>query len=304
MSPLLRSLRPRHWIKNVAVFAGLCFSRQADEGPQVLRVTLLFGCFCLASSAVYLVNDLFDRERDRVHPLKCQRPIASGQVASPMALGLALVLAAAGLAGGYALGPASFAGLAGYLLLQGAYSARLKHVVILDVFCIAAGFMLRVLAGVWTIGVTASPWLVACSVMLALFLALCKRRAEVIGLADGSAAQRPAIDDYRGPVIDVMIGVIASATLVTYTLYTLLPAHIFQDSADARLRMDSQAGAPGMVWTVPLVAYGMLRYLYLVYRLEKGERPELTVMTDRPLLVCLFLYLVVVAAVIYLPRPA
>lgn len=299
MSPLLRSLRPRHWIKNGIVFAGLGFSGHAAQQDAWAPVVALFAAFCLAASGVYLVNDVLDAERDRLHPHKRHRPIAAGQVARGTALQLAALLIGAGLAlAALGSGPRPAAALAAYLGLQILYSARLKHVVILDVFCIAAGFLLRILGGVWAAHVVPSPWLIVCSVQLALFLALCKRKAESATLApEGSHAQRPALEGYRGPVLDVMVSVVASSTVVTYALYTLLPGAALQQDAQAPL--DSKAGRPGMVWTLPIVLYGMLRYLYLVYRQEKGERPELTLTTDRPLLAAALLYLALAAWVVY-----
>ena len=298
MSPLLRSLRPRHWIKNFVVFAGLGFSGRALETALWGPVLALFAAFCLAASGVYLGNDVLDRERDRLHPVKRHRPVAAGLVSVATAVALASALIAAALALAWlACGWRSGAALAGYLGLQAAYSFRLKHVVILDVFCIAAGFLLRVLAGVWAIDEQVSPWLVACAVELALFLALCKRRAESAALAPAaSTAQRPALDDYRGAAVDIMISVVASSAVVTYALSTLLPGI---RGPTARDEPGPHAGLPGMVWTLPIALYGILRYLYLVYRQEKGERPEVTVMTDGPLVAAALLYLAVAGLVIY-----
>ncbi len=301
MPPLLRSLRPRQWTKNLVVFAGLVFSGkafggEAAAGPSPAVVAAIaFLAFCAASSAVYLLNDLLDRERDRLHPVKRLRPIASGQVAPATAGGLAAVLAAASLAASFFLARPAAGPVAAYLALQLAYSLRLKHVVLLDVFCIATGFLLRVLAGVWAIGVPLSPWLVACSVQLALFLALCKRKAELVALADETPAQRPLLAEYDGPGLDVMVAIVASATVVTYGLYTLLPGALL--SLDVPI--ESQAGRPGMVWTFPFVLYGVLRYLHLVFHQERGERPEKLLMEDRPLMIAILGYVAVIAAVLY-----
>jgi len=299
MPPLLRALRIRQWTKNLVVFAGLAFSGQATESGTIFKALLAFAAFCAASSAVYLLNDLLDRDRDRAHPEKRLRPIASGAVSPAAALLLALLLAGAALAAGVFLGRAVWA-LAGYLALQAAYSVKLKHVVLLDVFCIAAGFSLRVLAGVWAVDAWLSPWLVACTVQLALFLALCKRRAEAASLPPfehgGASAQRPVLEDYRGPATDMMVGVMASTLLVTYTLYTLLPAAVLAPEEHA---LASRAGAPGMIWTLPCALYGVLRYLYLVYRQDKGQRPELIATMDPGIVAAGVLYVVVAGAVIY-----
>lgn len=299
MPPLLRALRIRQWTKNLVVFAGLAFSGQASDSGTLIRAALAFAAFCAASSAVYLLNDLLDRERDRAHPEKRLRPIASGALSAPVALVTALLLAGAALAVGAGLGRAVYA-LAAYLALQAAYSLRLKHLVLLDVFCIAAGFSLRVLAGVWAVDAWLSPWLVACTVQLALFLALCKRRAEAASLpemaAGGGQAQRPVLEDYRGPATDMMVGVMAATLLVTYTLYTLLPASVLAPEQHAQ---DSRAGAPGMIWTLPCALYGVLRYLFLVYRQDKGQRPELIATMDPGIVIAGLLYVLIAGVVIY-----
>ena len=296
MLALFRSLRPRQWIKNVVVFAGVGFSKRATVAEDFLDAFLVFAAFCLVSSASYLANDVFDAERDRRHPVKRHRPVAAGEVSAERAMAAAFVLGAAGLGIAASLGTPSLAVIGGYVLLQGAYNLGLKHVVILDVFCIAAGFLLRVLAGVFAIDVVLSPWLVACSTELALFLALCKRKAEAMALQGDAAEQRPALPHYLGQGTDVMISVVASAVLVTYSLYTLLPGSLLAGNGDP---MDSRAGTPGMVWTLPFVLYGVLRYLYLVYRRDLGERPERIVTADGPMLLSIAGYLAVAGVVIY-----
>jgi 4-hydroxybenzoate polyprenyltransferase len=295
MPALLLALRPRQWTKNLVIFAGLAFSGGANDQATVAKAVLAFILFCAASSSVYLFNDLLDRKRDQLHPSKKNRPIASGKVAVSTAAMTSAILAGAALVFGFTLSEAPDAILA-YLVLQIAYSLRLKHVVILDVFCIAAGFLLRVLCGVWAIDAPLSPWLVACTVQLALFLALCKRRAEVTAIGEGSHAQRPLLREYASPGTDVMVGVAAAALLVTYTLYTLLPGALLQ----LDVTMKSRAGEPGMIWTTPMVLYGVMRYLYLVYSQDKGERPERILTSDVPLLSSIVAYCAVVAWVVYI----
>jgi 4-hydroxybenzoate polyprenyltransferase len=305
MPPLLQALRPRQWTKNLVVFAALAFSGGATDLSTVLQAGLVFALFCAASSGVYLFNDLLDFERDQLHPVKCKRAIARGALSKKVAAGASLALTAGALLVALLYSSGADAILA-YLILQLGYTLRLKHVVILDVFCIAAGFLLRVLAGVWAIEAPLSPWLVACTVQLALFLALCKRRAEVVAVGTGSTAQRPLLEEYAGPGTDVMVGVSAAALLVTYTLYTLLPGKLLDgDLLDGALlqldvTMKSQAGEPGMIWTVPFVLYGVMRYLYLVYRQEQGERPERILTGDLPLLLNILAYCAVVGSVVYL----
>ena len=296
MSPLFKALRPRQWTKNLVVFAGLAFSGQALNVEVAVVAGLAFALFCAASSGVYLFNDLLDRERYRMHPVKRLRPIASGALAPQTAALTAAVLAGGALAGSWLLDLGhAWQAIGGYLLLQLAYTLQLKHVFLLDVFSIAAGFLLRVLAGVWAIEAPLSPWLVACTVQLALFLALCKRKAEVTAVGEGSTAQRPLLADYAGAGLDVMVSVVAAALLVTYTLYTLLPGALLALEVP-----ESRAGEPGMIWTIPFVAYGVLRYLYLVYRQEQGERPEKLLTGDLPLFVSVAGYGAVVAWVVYL----
>ena len=296
MQALLKSLRPRQWTKNLVVFAGLAFSGRASVGADVQCAVLAFVAFCLASSGVYLFNDLVDRERDRIHPAKRDRPLASGALQPATAVAAGLLLVALGVALAWNAGGAAEAVVA-YLVLQALYSGWLKHVVVLDVFAIAAGFTLRVLAGVWALDAPLSPWLIACTLQLALFLALCKRRAEAASLEEtGDVAQRPILAEYGGGAADVMVSVVAASTLVTYTLYTLLPA---AQLGAAPVDPTSQAGAPGMVWTLPFVFYGVLRYLYLVYRRERGQRPEWIATTDVPMLLTVLGYATVVAWVIY-----
>jgi 4-hydroxybenzoate polyprenyltransferase len=295
MSPLLKALRPRQWIKNLVVFAGLAFSGQALDFTIASRAAIAFALFCVASSGVYLFNDLLDRERDSLHPVKRLRSIASGALPASTAAAVAVLLAGGALAASLTLELGSaWQAIGGYLLLQLAYTLHLKHVFLLDVFSIAAGFLLRVLAGVWAIEAPLSPWLVACTVQLALFLALCKRKAEVTAVGEGSTAQRPLLEEYGGPGLDVMVSVVAAALLVTYTLYTLLPGALL-----ALAVPESRAGEPGMIWTIPFVAYGVLRYLYLVYRQERGERPEKLLTGDVPLFLTVAGYGGVVGWVVY-----
>jgi 4-hydroxybenzoate polyprenyltransferase len=227
---------------------------------------------------------VLDRERDRHHPDKRLRPIASGEVSVPTAIGLAIALAAAALFITACQGQAWLA-IVLYFGLQLLYSPWLKHVYLVDVFCIAAGFSLRVLAGVWAINIPASPWLIACTVQLALFLALCKRRAEVSALKDGDdpAKQRPTLAVYNSPATDLMVVIMAAAVLITYTLYTLLPANIIEAG---NVDLESRAGMTGMVATLPFVYFGVMRYLHLVYSKGGGERPERLATMDLHLISC------------------
>ena len=307
MLALAASLRPHQWTKNVVVFAAVFFSGRGTNVDDILLCAGAFALFCALSSSVYLFNDVADRERDRQHPVKRNRPIASGKVSVGAAVAAGLVLSLGSLAGSYVLGGwNTFAVFASYLVMQVAYSLVLKHKVIVDVLCIAAGFLLRVFAGVMVLGAVISPWIVACSVQLALFLALCKRRAEAAGLDENAEAgtQRPALRDYAGPATDMMIGVMATATPVTYALYTIIPNALIYYLPAREQRPTVRFGARGMIWTLPFVLYGVLRYLYLVYHREKGERPEEVLFTDRPLLLAIVLYAVVAGWAVYTAGPA
>ncbi len=297
MHPVLKCLRIRQWTKNVVIFAGLAYGGGAFDPDRVFATVCAFAAFCLGSSAVYVVNDLLDRKRDILHPVKRLRPIASGAIAPHQALMLAALLAACGIGIALTVGNMAWA-LLGYFLLQAFYTPVLKHIVLLDVFSIAAGFSLRVFAGVLAVDAILSPWLVACTVQLALFLALCKRRAEVANLEDtgGAAAQRPILSAYAGPGTDMMVGMMGAVLLVTYTLYTLLPAKVL---AGATPGLQSRAGAPGMVFTLPFVYYGVLRYLHLVYGHGKGERPERVATMDLPIILAGLGFIGVASYVIY-----
>ncbi|MFK5955371.1 MAG: UbiA prenyltransferase family protein [Planctomycetota bacterium] len=301
MLPLLKSLRPRQWSKNVVIFAGLAFSGTATDQGLVLSAFTAFAAFCLGSSAVYLMNDILDRDRDRLHPVKRNRPIASGAMSVSTGVLLAIILTGLSLFLSSLVGTAIWA-IGGYFVLQAFYTPWLKHVVLLDVFSIAAGFSLRVLGGAWAVDAPLSPWLVACTVQLALFLALCKRRAEAANLSpeslDGKSltGQRPILAEYAGQGTDMMVGVMAASTLVTYTLYTLLPASVLNaDNPD----LVSRAGEPGMVFTLPFVFYGVLRYLHLVYGKGEGERPERIATMDPPMIITGLGFVAVAGFVIY-----
>jgi 4-hydroxybenzoate polyprenyltransferase len=297
MHPVLKSLRIRQWTKNVVIFAGLAYGGGALDPQRIFATVCAFVAFCLGSSAVYVINDLLDRDRDKLHPVKRLRPIASGAISPPQAIVLAVILAGSGAAIAATVGTMLWA-LLGYFVLQAFYTPLLKHIVLLDVFCIAAGFSLRVLAGVWAVEAILSPWLVACTVQLALFLALCKRRAEVANLEEtgGASAQRPILKAYEGPGTDMMVGMMGAVLLVTYTLYTLLPAKVLASTTPG---LQSRAGAPGMVFTLPFVYYGVLRYLHLVYGHGKGERPERVATMDLPMILAGLGFVSVAAYVIY-----
>lgn len=284
---LVRSLRPKQWTKNVLVFVGLIFSKKLIPPPHgvwdiadILRTFAGFVAFCLASGAVYIANDIFDREADRRHPQKRQRPIAAGVVSVRVASLFGTGCALASLVIGWWLDWRFGVVIAGYLLMQLAYTLYLKRVVVLDVMIVAAGFALRAISGTFIVHVEVSPWLFVCAILLALFLALAKRRHELLFLEGGGVSHRSVLGKYSETLLDQMIAVATSATVVTYCLYTL--------AEETRVKF----GTNWMILTVPFVLYGIYRYLYLVYRREQGGAPEKVLLTDVPLLVDILLYLI------------
>jgi 4-hydroxybenzoate polyprenyltransferase len=279
---LFISLRPRQWVKNLVVFAGIIFSANITDWGMQWKVWSTFAGFCAVVGAGYLINDVIDREKDRAHPLKSGRPIASGKLGAGTALAAAGLLVALSMGGGLAVDRVLTLYLVGYLALQLSYSLLLKRLVIIDVLAIAAGFVLRAVAGAAVIHVTISPWLVVCAMLLALFLALAKRRAELVLLEDEASAHRSNLDQYSIELVDQMTGVTAAATVVSYALYSFTA-------------FDSS----GMMLTIPFVLYGIFRYLYLVHRHMRGGSPERVLLTDIPLLLDVLLWVATAAAVLY-----
>ena len=288
---VLRSLRPRQWTKNLFVFAGLVFSEQKkllDPRSAELAIAA-FGVFCVLSGVVYLLNDIRDREVDRVHPTKSRRPIASGALPVPVAGACAVVFGAAGLGAAFWIGPAF--GIVGvlYVGLLGLYSLTLKHVVILDALSLSLGFVLRAIGGAVAIDVPFSHWLLLCTLLLALFLALSKRRAEITTLAAGAAGHRRILAEYSPYLLDQMIGVVTASTLLAYAFYTISAETV------------AKVGTDHLIYTVPFPLYGIFRYLYLVHQREAGGNPSELLLTDRPLLACVALWVVAVIVILYGP---
>ncbi len=285
---LLRSMRPPQWIKNLFIFAAPIFGRAILHRGVLLRTAAAFIVFCALSSALYLVNDVVDAEEDRVHPRKSGRPIAAGRVSPGLAWAAAGVLAGAGLIAAFFL-DAAFLAVAGfYLTLQILYSLHLKRIVILDVFVIAAGFVLRVAAGGFAAGVAPSSWLLMCTTLISLLLALGKRRHELVFLEESAAKHRSVLEDYNARLLDQMIAAVTAATAVAYALYCM--------SGETVRRFGSEK----LLWTAPFVLYGIFRYLYLVYRRGEGGSPEELIVRDVPLLLATALWIGAAAALIYL----
>jgi 4-hydroxybenzoate polyprenyltransferase len=287
---LILSLRPGQWTKNLLVFAGVLFGRRLLDPGAVVDALAAFAIFCALSSVAYLVNDIADRDADREHPAKAARPIASGALPVAAASGAALMIGAVALAGALASSRELAAIAAVYLTLQLVYSGLLKHVVILDVLTIAVGFVLRAVAGAVAVHVEISHWLLVCTILLALFIALAKRRHEIVLLADGASDHRPILGEYSAYLLDQMIGVVSASTLIAYIFYTISP------------ETQAKFGTVGLELTIPFPLYGIFRYLYLVHRRDGGGSPADLLLNDRPLLACVALWALAVAVIIYWPR--
>ena len=286
LSAVVSSLRPKQWIKNVFVLAPLVFAHGLDDPDAVVRALLAFAVFCALSSCVYLWNDIADREIDRLHPHKRNRPIASGALGPRPALALSMALAVAALGVAWGVEPGLAVVGLGYLLISLLYSVGLKRVVILDVMLVAAGFLLRALAGSVAIGVALSDWLVLCTGLIALFLGFVKRRQEITVL-QGATGQRPALREYSLPFLDQMIGVVTASTVLAYALYALSP------------EVAEKLGTQWMGLTIPFVLFGIFRYLYLVHLQGEGDNPTALVLSDRPLLLNFLLWGATVLVVLY-----
>ncbi|MEZ0241355.1 MAG: decaprenyl-phosphate phosphoribosyltransferase [Chloroflexota bacterium] len=284
------SLRPRQWTKNLLVFAGLLFSGNLLDPRLVGRSALAFLLFCLLSGGIYLINDVLDAERDRSHPQKRHRPVASGRLSATVALAAGIGLLLGGSLAAFVLSPPFGVVAVAYAALLSAYSAGLKHLVIVDALVIAAGFVLRAMAGVVVLDVDFSHWFLLCTSLLALFLTFGKRRHELIALEGGAAEHRPILSEYSPQLLDQMIAVVTASTLMAYALYTVAP------ETQARL------GTTLLPLTIPFVLYGIFRYLYLLYRRDLGGNPSEHLLTDRALLLDVALWGLSVVAILYRTR--
>ena len=285
---LFRALRPKQWTKNLLVFAALLFARRVTDPSAFLKVAGTFVLFCMLSGAIYLINDVLDLESDRAHPRKRNRPIASGLVSPRAALAAAAILAPLGLVGCFLVDTSVGASAAAYVGLTFAYQLLLKHLVILDALAIAGGFVLRAVAGAQAISVEISPWLLLCTLLLALFLALSKRRQEMVLLEEGAFATRRILSEYTPHLLDQMIAIVTACTLMSYCLYTISD------------RTVHEVGSRDLIFTIPFVIYGIFRYLYLVHRHGQGDAPDQVLLNDIPLLATVALYVVTVAAIFFL----
>jgi 4-hydroxybenzoate polyprenyltransferase len=292
LTALIKTMRPRQWPKNAFILAAVVFDRQLSlSNPNALLRSLAgFALFCLLSSAVYIMNDLADVEADRAHPRKRSRPIASGRLPVKVAVAAAAVLLLIALVGAYLLSPGFLAIAAAYFLTNVAYSKWLKHIPLIDVLILASGFVLRVAGGVALIEVERfSPWLYVVTTLLALYIGFGKRRAELTLLQNGAQNHRKVLDGYNLPLLDQLITVVSSSTILTYSLYTFSAQNLPPNHT--------------MMLTIPFVLYGIFRYLYLIQVKQEGGAPEELLLTDRPLQITILLYGLAILLIIYiLPR--
>ncbi len=287
MYHILKTARPRQWTKNILVFAGLVFARQVANPEKLIAALIAFVGFCLVSSSVYLINDVVDRKKDAQHPVKRNRPIAAGVLSPLTASVAALVFVGVSLVLSFMV-EAHFAFIIGfYLLMNLAYSFKLKHVVIVDVLIIAAGFMLRIIGGTVAIHEPASSWLIICATFLTLFLALGKRRAELAALGDNASGFRKTLTHYTPDYLNNLMNIVITGCIMSYALYTLDDATI------------AKVGSHNLIWTFPFVIYGLFRYMYLLEIRHQGEAPEDTIFKDVPLLIAICCFGLVVFAVMY-----
>jgi 4-hydroxybenzoate polyprenyltransferase len=285
--PLLKALRPHQWIKNMIIFAPLLFSQNIFNLNMLFKTLEGFFLFCMLCGGVYLINDLLDLEEDRKHPVKKNRPLASGQLSPKLAIITATLLTILSLTLAFLLSkPFGLIALI-YIGFNLAYSRSLKHIVIIDVMVVALGFVLRALAGGYLIEVEISAWLIVCTTLLALLLSFGKRRHELVILEDQASHHRRTLDEYDPYLLDQMIAIVTASTVVAYALYTMAP------EVEAKLQTSH------LNLTIPFVLYGIFRYLFLVHKKEKGGNPTQLLLTDRPLLINVGLWLLTIVIILY-----
>jgi 4-hydroxybenzoate polyprenyltransferase len=279
---LLKTMRPKQWTKNLIIFAGIIFAQKIFQPELLLRTVYAFAAFCILSGSVYIINDLVDIDKDREHPTKKNRPLASGMLSASLATAFVVLSAGASLAGAFLINlNFGFVALA-YFVLTLAYSFKLKDIVIIDVLIIAMGFIFRAIAGAVVIRVDISPWLLVCTFLLALFLALNKRKHELLLLEDNAQTHRRILQEYRPEMLDQMISVVTSSTVMAYCLYTFTSGHSIY-----------------LMATIPFVIYGVFRYQYLVHQKDIGGSPESALLKDLPMLVNILLWVVSCIGILY-----
>ncbi len=289
-SKIIQSMRPAQWTKNFFLFAALVFARKLVERPSLLKTVEAFLVYCLLSGSLYLFNDLMDRKEDCSHPKKSRRPVASGELAPQVALLVFLVGSTVALFWAWQINRSFFLITLFYFWLQVAYSAWLKHVVILDVFILASGFVIRVVAGGLAIQVPISSWLLICTSLLSLFIGMSKRRHELVLLEEKATENRPILREYSAYLLDQMISVVTASTLIAYCLYTISPETV------------EKFGTRNLVYSSVFVLYGIFRYLYLVHQKGLGGSPEELVLRDKPLLINILLWAGFILLILYVLR--
>jgi 4-hydroxybenzoate polyprenyltransferase len=284
---LFSSLRPSQWTKNLIIFAGLIFSENLLNPTLFIYSFIAFILFCFISGAVYIINDIIDKEQDRLHPAKSQRPIASGKVKTGEALFFSLIIIVIAVPASFYL-EFNFGLIASiYLAVMILYSLGLKRIIILDVMIISLGFVIRAIAGALVIKVTISSWLLICTTFLALFLALGKRRHELALLEDDAPHHRKQLASLTPRLLDQMISIATAGAIISYSLYTMSEETV------------SKFG-PHLIYTLPFVLYGILRYLYLIYKEGLGGNPSLILIKDKPLLINVALWIITAGIIVYL----
>lgn len=284
---IFKTMRPRQWSKNLILFAALIFSQNLFQLTLFIDNIIAFIIFCFLSGSVYILNDLIDLEQDRAHPKKCKRPLASGKLKPSTAIISGITLVTLALISAFSLN-INFAWISlSYFILQIAYSTLLKHIVILDVLTVSAGFVLRAIAGAEVIEVPISSWLLICTILLALFLALGKRRHELILLEENAVNHRKILYEYSPGLLDQMISVATASTVIAYALYTMSAETVKKFHTD------------DLKYTIPFVLYGIFRYLYLIHQRQGGGSPEKILLNDKPLIINILLYLFTIWLFIY-----
>ncbi len=285
---IAREMRPQQWAKNVIVFAALAFSENLLEPEMLLRTLATFALFCLVSSAVYILNDILDRDADRHHPEKKHRPVASGELSAGKAIVAAAILGGAGLAASLWLRPVIFIILLAYIINNLVYSFYIKNIILLDAFSIALGFVLRVVAGGETIQVEISTWIILCTILGSLFLAFSKRRSELSLQGEKAINHRASLAEYSTYFLDQMIAIVTASTVMAYALWTMWPS------------VTEKFQTHNLPWTIPFVCYGIFRYLYLVHQKGEGGNPSKIFLSDWPLLINIVLWMLSVVLILYL----
>jgi 4-hydroxybenzoate polyprenyltransferase len=285
---LLVSLRPKQWSKNLIIFAGLIFSQNLLNTEYLLKSIAAFFIFCLLSGAVYIINDIADREQDRKHPIKSKRSIASGSLNVNSAAVAAIIFTVISLVFAYLINVSFLIVVIAYFILMLSYTFFLKKIVILDVLIVATGFALRAFAGTVAISVEISVWLFLCAILLALFLGVSKRRHELLYLNDDATSHRTVLAKYSKPLLDQMISIVTAATIIAYSIYTIAPETV------------TKFHSKNLGLTIPFVLYGIFRYLYLIYQKQLGGSPERVLLEDRALIISILAWLVSIGIIIYI----